>query len=314
MVIHPKVTEIVSLFPHGRIVLYLVRGERNALVDTGMMITPEQDIAPVLESLGLTLADIHLILNTHGHFDHTGGDYAVKSAGNARILIHTEEASMVSNRKRYLDDFFAPMVKGVLGEEHLEMDWGNFVQLAGPETSVDGFLEDNEVIDLGAGCELRVLHLPGHTAGSLGFYWEKEGILFSGDSLSGLHDAAGGLPILMDLEAYKNAVKRVGELPIRYLLMSHDYRGISLPPANIRRHEEVKRHIEDCSDVADRLSEAIRAIPVVNMDEPVIKVYDEVVARLPQKMGFKKLDGLSVPALSAEVILFTRRRMNELKS
>ena len=69
------------------------------------------------------------------------------------------------------------MVKGVLGEEHLETDWGNFVGIAGPETSVDGFLEDNDIIDLGASCELRVLHLPGHTAGSLGFYWEKEGIL-----------------------------------------------------------------------------------------------------------------------------------------
>ena len=305
------IVPIVTMFPFGRIVLYFVQGERNALIDTGMNVTPERDITPVLESLGLSLADIHLILNSHGHFDHTGGDHAVKSAGNARILIHREEATMVSDRKRYLEDFFAPMVKGVLGEEHLEMDWGNFVQLAGPETSVDGFLEDNDLIDLGGECQLRVLHLPGHTAGSLGFYWEREGILFSGDSLPGLHDGSGGLPILMDLEAYKHSVKRVSELPVRQILMSHDYRGISLRPANIRQGEEVKRHLQDCYEVADRLSEAISAIPEVSLEEPVIRVYDQVVARLPERMGFKKLEELPVMALSAEVILFTRRRMKQ---
>ena len=63
--LHPKVTEIISPFPQGRIVLYLIRGERNAIIDTGTNITPEKDIAPILESMGLTLADIHLILNIH---------------------------------------------------------------------------------------------------------------------------------------------------------------------------------------------------------------------------------------------------------
>ncbi len=307
----PKITEISTLFPNGRILLYLIRGERNALIDTGTRETPGRDIAPVLASFGLSLADIHLILNTHGHFDHTGGNYAVKDAGDARILIHRDEALMVCDRKQYLDGFFAPMVKGVLGEEHLEMDWGNFVGIAGPETSVDGFLEDKDIIDLGAGCELQALHLPGHTVGSLGFYWEKEGILFSGDSLSGLHDAGGGLPILMDLDAYRTSIKRVHGLPVKRILMAHDYRGVSLPPSHIRQGGDVKLHLQDCMDVADSLSEAIRAVPAVNLDEPVIRVYDQVIARLPQKMGFKKREETFVPALSAEVILFTRRRMRE---
>ncbi len=308
---NPRITEISTGFPHGRIFLYLIRGDRNTLVDTGMHVTPERDIAPVLASFGLSLSDIHLILNTHGHFDHTGGNHAVKKAGNARILIHKDEAPMVNHRKRYLDDFFAPMVKGVLGEEHLEMDWGNFVGIAGPETSVDGFLEDNDKIDLGPGCELRVLHLPGHTSGSLGFYWEKEGILFSGDSLSGLHDAGGGLPILMDLDAYQASVKRVCELPVSQILMAHDYRGLSLQPSNVRQGGEVNLHLQDCMDVAQSLFEAISAVPAINLNEPVIRSYDQVIARLPKNMGFKKLEETFVPALSAEVILFTRQRKGE---
>lgn len=309
MALQPEIVEIFTRFPHGRIALYLVRSERNALIDTGLMVTPERDVAPALAPLGLTLRDIDVVLNTHGHFDHTGGDHAVKSAGRAKILIHREEASMVSDRGRYLDDLFAPMVEGVFGKGYLEQDWGDFVQLAGPETAVDGFLEDNDVIDLGAGCRLRVLHLPGHTAGSLGFLWEKEGVLFSGDSLSGLHDAAGGLPIIVDLQAYRESVKRVRELPVRRLLMSHDYRGTSLPPLYKRQGEEVKLHLQDCLDVADRLSDAIGAMPPAAMDEPAIRVYDEVIARLPQGMGFRKLEESRVPALSAAVIFFTLRRL-----
>ena len=79
----PTITEISTRFPHGRILLYLIRGDRNALIDTGMHVTPERDIAPVLASFGLSLSEIHLILNTHGHFDQTGGNYVVKNTADA---------------------------------------------------------------------------------------------------------------------------------------------------------------------------------------------------------------------------------------
>ena len=132
--LHPKVTEIISPFPQGRIVLYLIRGERNAIIDTGTNITPEKDIAPILESMGLTLADIHLILNTHGHFDHTGGNHVIKNSGNAEIFIHKEDEAMVSEHERYFNEFFAPTAEKVLGKEYIKKEWEGFSQMAGPET------------------------------------------------------------------------------------------------------------------------------------------------------------------------------------
>jgi glyoxylase-like metal-dependent hydrolase (beta-lactamase superfamily II) len=109
MFTHPKVTEIISPFPFGQVVLYLLRGKQNAIIDTGTMNTPETDIIPALNKLGMTLSDINIILNTHGHFDHTGGDATVKAAG-AKLYIHPKEASQVCNRKSYLKDLYGPLV------------------------------------------------------------------------------------------------------------------------------------------------------------------------------------------------------------
>lgn len=304
MSIHPKVTEIYSLIPHAKIILYLIRGERNAIIDTGLSMAPENDIAPILKSLGLTLADIHLILHTHGHFDHTGGDSNLRHSSKAPIFIHAGEASQLNDRKHYFDEFYAPMVEKILGKEHAASEWQQYLEFAGHEVTVDRYLKNNDIIDLGAGCKLRVLHLPGHTPGSIGFYWEKEGMLFSGDALPGLHDEGGGLPILTDLAAYKTSLARLERLPIKHLLLSHDHRGLSSPPFHIKQDEEVKNYLRDCYESANRIAEAIRIVGPPAKGEAIIKIYDQVVARLPQKMGFKPLSELSFVLFSAMTILF----------
>ncbi len=305
MSIHPKLTEIPSEITDTQVILYLIQGERNAIIDTGISTAPKNDIAPALEPLGLTLADIHLILHTHGHVDHTGGDSYMKRAGNAQILIHRDEAPQLNNRKRYFNEFFAPMVERILGKEHIAQEWAQYTEFAGTEVTVDGHLKDNDIIDLGKGCKLRVLHLPGHTSGSIGFYWEDEGILFGGDALPGLHDDGGGLPILTDLEAYNTSLARLERLPIKYLLLAHDHRGISSPPSHIKQGEEAKNYLRDCHQSANEIAEAVRAVGPPAAGEPIITIYDQVVARLSPKMGFKPLSEVGMTLFSAMTILFT---------
>ena len=53
---------------------YLLRGARNIIIDTGIVPAPDRDIAPALRTVGLDLSDIDLIINTHGHPDHVGGN------------------------------------------------------------------------------------------------------------------------------------------------------------------------------------------------------------------------------------------------
>ncbi len=304
MSIHPKVTEISSKIMDTRIILYLIQGERTAIIDTGLSTAPENDIVPALEPLGLTLADINLILHTHGHVDHTGGDSYMKSAGNARILIHSDEAPQLNDRKSYFDEFFAPMAEKILGKEHVAKEWAQYTEFAGAEVTVDGHLKDNDIIDLGGGCKLRVLHLPGHTSGSIGFYWEEEGILFSGDALPGLHNDGGGLPILTDVAAYNKSLARLERLPIKYLLLSHDHRCMSSPSSHIKQDEAVKDYLRDCYQSANQIAEAVRAVGPPATGEPIISIYDQVVARLSPQMGFKPLSEIGPALFCAMTILF----------
>jgi glyoxylase-like metal-dependent hydrolase (beta-lactamase superfamily II) len=96
----------------------------------------------------------------------------------------------------------------------------------------------------------------------VGFFWEEEGILFSGDSVGGLHDAGAGgkLPIVFDLSAYKKSLQRLKKMPIRSLLCAHRYRAIRLSPAPVRQGREVSQFLTDSMEFTERLDEAIEDI------------------------------------------------------
>ena len=311
MKIHPRVTQINSLFGEGsRVSLYLIRGERNAIIDTGTTHSPQDDIAPALKDLGLKLADIALILNTHGHFDHTGGNAAVKRASNAQVLIHNDDAMLVENHELYFKQHFGLAVEAIMGKEHIKEERARFLEMAGPNVVVDRRLRDNDIIELGDKRDLRVIHLPGHSPGSVGFYWEKEGILFTGDSLPGLGEDGRGLPIIHDLPAYERSLERLQRLPLELILHAHDFRGLTLPPSSMRRREEIRQYLQDCREVAKQISEAVQRIAPYASGKSFIEVTDEVVAQLPKEMGFKPASQALQPFFGAITVFSYLSRVN----
>jgi glyoxylase-like metal-dependent hydrolase (beta-lactamase superfamily II) len=287
MKIHPRVTQIISWFGEIKIALYLIRGQRNAIIDTGISQSPENDIAPALQDMGLSLADIALILNTHGHFDHTGGNAAVKSASNAQVLIHAGDIMLLENHEGWFAQHVEPLVEAMMGKEHIEEERALFLEMAGPDVPVDRQLKDNDIIELGDEVYLRVIHLPGHTSGSVVFYWEKEGMLFTGDSLQGMGEGDGWPPIMEDLAAYEVSLERLQRLPIEIILHAHGYRGLTSPSSTMRRGEEVRQYLRDCQEVAKRIGEVVRDIAPHASGRPFTEVYDQIVGRLPREMGFK---------------------------
>ncbi len=311
MFTHPKVTEIVCVFPFGEVVLYLLRGKQNALIDTGPVGSPEANVLPALSKLGMKLSDINIVLNTHGHFDHTGGNAVLKTAG-AKIYIHPKEADMVSDRKKHVKEFYGPLVTNILGAEYITREWEGFVNIGGPETSVDKLIEEGDVIDLGNDCKLQVLNLAGHTAGSIGFYWEKEGILFAGDALPGWHDPSCGLPIIMDLPAYKRNLEILKKMPIKYLYMAHGMRCTISPISYKKQGKDINSYIDDSLDFVDAILAAVKKAPRLAKGEPVIKIYDNVIDNMPAKFGFKKLKELPPNYMFSNAVILSALQMNGL--
>jgi hydroxyacylglutathione hydrolase len=130
-----------------------------AIIDCGCYDKKEKvDLANFIQENKLNPV---LLLNTHCHLDHVfGNKFILEKYGLKSFSNQLDEA----NRKNATSHAL------MFG---LEMD-------NPPEPA--GFIEDNQIISFGE-TKLRALHVPGHTPGSLAFYDENEGIVFTGDAL-----------------------------------------------------------------------------------------------------------------------------------
>ena len=261
-------------------------------------------MASVLSPARLTASDIALILHTHGHLDHTGGTALIKAASGAPIHLHREDALFLEDHHHCFNRFNAPFIRALGREQHLEEEKVVFLEETKAELVVDRKLQDNDLIDLGNGIELRVIHLPGHTRGSVGFYWEKEGSLFAGDSVSGLHSPGGSLPIIYDFTAYQKSIERLLEMDIGSLFCSHHYRGIHLPSSPIRRGNEVREFLYDSRESAGRIYEAVGRLASESGERPLPEITDKVIAELPEEMGFKPIAELRSALFSVRTVFW----------
>jgi glyoxylase-like metal-dependent hydrolase (beta-lactamase superfamily II) len=151
----------------------------------------------LLKALKKTMEDIQQVINTHGHFDHVGGNgYFL----NAKIAIHEKDADIIEtgDTERSVADFFDGKLK--------------------PRT-VDRKLKDGDILNVGD-MELEVIHTPGHTPGSICLYNRKDGILFTGDTIFadgvGRTDLPGG-----DTEALKESIEKLKKLDVKVILPGH---------------------------------------------------------------------------------------------
>jgi len=154
---------------------YLLSDETNEalIIDAGCLYDAEkQELKRYLEDNNLTLKRA---LNTHLHLDHQFGNKFVFETFGVAPEAHESDAFLLDNY---------PIQTRAFGFEN-----------AGEAQPSKGYILDNDKIRFG-NTELTAILVPGHSPGSLAFYNEKEGILFSGDVLFlesiGRTDLAGG--------------------------------------------------------------------------------------------------------------------------
>ncbi len=132
-----------------------------ALIDCGAFRDEEKRaISDYIRDNNLTLT--HLF-NTHAHFDHLfGAEYIYKEYGVGVELSEAERETYAAARKQ--------MVSLLRVDLPLETP------------PVARYFNEGDTLTVG-GVSLTVIATPGHTPGGVCFYAEKEGVLFSGDSL-----------------------------------------------------------------------------------------------------------------------------------
>jgi len=150
--------------------------ERLILVDPG---GHDDELLDYITETSPTSIEIML---THGHFDHVGGiPYLFEHYNITHIYIHKNDAFYLGDdAKENHIKCFSP----IRAERYIQNMKAKF-------PSATDYIKDGDVINT-----FRVIETPGHTEGSVCFYNEDEGILFSGDTLfrrsRGRTDLLGG--------------------------------------------------------------------------------------------------------------------------
>lgn len=203
--------------------IWHVRGrDRDMVIDTGLGIVSLRSAANDIFSKRITA------VATHTHYDHIGGMHEFDER-----VVHESEATIMSQGLSEMvlrvGDFsesdrneLQALGYAVGGDElisaipHSDFDIDEHRMQPAPCTLS---VSEGDVIDLGDRA-FEILHLPGHSPGSIGLWEERTGVLFSGDAI---YDG----PLLTnfpgaDIDQYVDTMLRLRTLPIRVVHGGHE--------------------------------------------------------------------------------------------
>ena len=155
---------------------YLLMGSAPTLVDTGMPGSADT-ILGYMEELGLSADDLARIVITHHHLDHVGSLAALKARTPARVLAHPGDAGLISGEQAP-PPASSPIMR-------LFFRLLTPLMPAAEPVPVDLAVRDGDRLDLGDPLDsATVVHVPGHTPGSIALHLPSRRLLLCGDTIN----------------------------------------------------------------------------------------------------------------------------------
>jgi glyoxylase-like metal-dependent hydrolase (beta-lactamase superfamily II) len=165
-------------------------------------------ILTAIEAIGRRPEELHTIVATHYHHDHTGNVALLRERTRARLYVHADDAPYVDGRRPWAE------VHG----------WSSgLAQRFGPkpyQLKIDDELHEGDVIRAMGG--LTVVHLPGHTPGNIGLYSREHSVAFTGDALMNVLGLR--LPLAVsshDMDQVKESVRKLARFDFEHALPGH---------------------------------------------------------------------------------------------
>ena len=160
-------------------------GNGLTLIDT-MYDDDAHHVLAELTSIGKKPADLKNIILTHAHKSHLGGLAALKKASGATVHSHDWEVDIIAGRREATR--VSPFPKKPLQVYKLQLGLALGLGKHQP-CEVDHRLKAGDRVG-----PLEVVETPGHTPGSLSFWWPERRALFAGDVIATWPDVAPGWP------------------------------------------------------------------------------------------------------------------------
>lgn len=223
----------------GHVNSFLIQGTSSAvLLDTGLGVADIRSVAEELTDRRV------LVVNSHYHFDHTGGnglfeDVAIHRAGAdllqapppvglaAGYMDYTRRLLEAWGPYKAADDLYFHLLTVERLVRPLPPGFDPAAYRVVP-TVASRLLDDGDVLDLG-GRRLRVLHTPGHSPDCICVLDEENGLLFGGDTVN-TGPIYAQLPE-SDLAAFARSTRRLAQLEasLRRVFVCHFLRVENQP-------------------------------------------------------------------------------------
>jgi glyoxylase-like metal-dependent hydrolase (beta-lactamase superfamily II) len=166
-----------------------------------------------LEAAGCRQGCLRLVILTHGDLDHSGNGAYLREHYGARIAMHRGDLVNVQSGNMFANKQVNPVAKAIANGLFIITGMNRFDRF-----TPDLFLEDGQSL-AEFGLDATVLHLPGHSKGSIGVL-TVDGDLFCGDLLVNLQrpeiNSLGDDPRQM-----KASAERVKDTPVKKVYPGH---------------------------------------------------------------------------------------------
>jgi hydroxyacylglutathione hydrolase len=208
-------SSLAKVIDLGGVNCYLLAGDNGyALIDTGF-IGKRKQLDKAIEEGGCRVGMLKLIILTHGDSDHADNCVHLRSTHGCKIAMHELDSGMVEhgdmswNRKAKADKYSLPF--RIIGFIAKALTKGSQFETFKPDILID---EGSDLHEFGF--NMRILHLPGHSMGSIGVLSEN-GELYCGDFAYNLP----GMGFIDDMAAHSKSIEKLRKLPVRTVYPGH---------------------------------------------------------------------------------------------
>jgi len=175
--------DVITLLPRLHLLRFAVGqaylwcdDDELTLVDAG----PKDSGVPIAEAvkaLGRDTSQVRRIVLTHFHEDHADGAGEFAALSGAEVLAHRLDAPVVMGQVPAPPPAFEDWERPLHAEAARHLPPGAPLR---PDRIHE--VGDGDVLDFGGGA--RVVHVPGHTHGSIALHLPAHGVLFAGDAIA----------------------------------------------------------------------------------------------------------------------------------
>ena len=127
---------------------YIVADEKTR---EAVVFDPGGSVDAIVQLINCENLKVKYIVNTHTHWDHTGGNQGLQDATGAPILTHKDESSALGETSKRAAQF------------------GSFA----PDSKANQFVEEGDILEVGP-INFKVIDLRGHSPAGLGFIFSGE--------------------------------------------------------------------------------------------------------------------------------------------